>query len=327
MILERKLKEFKNRLALGSGMYYGRPLSYALAKTKEFGFEYIEITGPIHVNNLIYGSGSVDTIKEEIKRLDIKISSIHTYMSKGDSRVKDKSNYYKKLSDIAAKLGVKIIVDHICGNEYFKPKGKIISRLKELVDIFSDKDIVYTIENLLESPEEINEFLQFVPGLGVTLDIKHALSEGYSFEKYIKYFVDRIVNMHILGFHPSLELIFGDAQAPGADSFSWKEFAQLLRKYQYDRQLTVELFPQNITPIFLFLLLILQKTLKNKTEISIPQLTYFEGKERLPHALLDLDINKIKLVYDPKEGPADTSICDLLAIYTKEFCEKELLKG
>ncbi len=320
----------KHELSLSTSIFFEDPLEEALKKTKETGYSSLEINGEEHTNGLVEGKYKIEETKRILRKLDLEVLSFHTFITE-DFSFKKHKDYYHKLAEVAEKLEAKIIVDHMT----IEDNGEVRSELKTLVELFSSKGIQYTIENLDKPGEFYLEIMNEVPGLAFTFDVCHSLNYKHIKEKKEPNIASLIedfrpvapytVNLHLLGANPKFNRTLGDGLPPGTEVFSWKEFAHLLKSSNYNGQLTVELFPQGITQALLPVLLVMEKVLKEDEELALNPITYFDTLKNLPDGLLNLDTGKLRLSYKKNPDSSVRGFDELLAKYSREFFEKNLL--
>lgn len=119
-----------------------------------------------------------------------------------------------------------------------------IKSLKELMIVSKKLNIELTLENAaMEGKVHLKNFayvVDNVPGLKINLDISHAfMNGGMKFvEDFINYFERRIVHLH-----------FSDSNGKedehltiGRGKINYEEIVELLKKINYDKTITLEIF-------------------------------------------------------------------------------------
>ena len=108
----------------------------------------------------------------------------------------------------------------------------------------ADRNIRLTVENSSRQPlEPFVRLFDAVPGLGLTLDVKHAYKPklfGLTHVDYLAKLASRLANMHILGIDPARDDELGDGIPPGRDVLDWRQLACDLRAMDYRGLVTVE---------------------------------------------------------------------------------------
>lgn len=159
----------------------------------------------------------------------------------------------KRKIDVANKLGIKLLNFHSHARE-IKPfykryrqdilKNFIVS-LKEIITYAKSKNIQIMLENAVEKGE-IASFKDFkfiadkISDLKIHLDIGHAFVSGgmRDVERYISYFRDRIVHLHMHDNHGK-----EDEHLPiGKGKINFARVVKLLKKINYDKTVTFEVF-------------------------------------------------------------------------------------
>ena len=158
----------------------------------------------------------------------------------------------EEVCEFAPKLGTGLIVVH-CRHE--KITGDFANQVAMLThwDAWCRRrGIVLTVENSSKQPlEPFVELFEAIPGLRLTLDVKHAYKPetlGLTHKDYMAKLADRLANFHISGIDRARDEL-GDGCPPGNDAVDWTELADDLSGRQYGGLITMELnFPAYLTP-------------------------------------------------------------------------------
>ena len=96
------------------------------------------------------------------------------------------------------------------------------------------------LENGEEKFEDYIHVLDNTPEVKVHFDVGHAFISGgmNGIEHFISYFCDRIAHIHIHDNHGKQD----EHLALRKGSINWKKVVFLLKKYRYDKTITVDVF-------------------------------------------------------------------------------------
>jgi sugar phosphate isomerase/epimerase len=115
-----------------------------------------------------------------------------------------------------------------------------------------ERDIVLTVENSsMQRCAQFAELFAAVPGLRLTLDVKHAYKPeklGTTHRDFLSRLAGRLANFHISGVNRAREEL-GDGCPPSdADNVDWREFGKDLAARGYSGIITAELvFPRHLS--------------------------------------------------------------------------------
>ena len=153
--------------------------------------------------------------------------------------------------EAAGRLGATLLTIHFNVDSRWLPpetvQGKI-DLLAKVVEWGSELAVQVNLENLSEASEELEKALIAVPGLGLTLDVGHAMltHETSTAPEIIRRLFDRISHLHLhdnLGgksVRDDLHLIPGDGKVAFAELFG------MLKKRGYNKTATLELAPHEM---------------------------------------------------------------------------------
>lgn len=163
----------------------------------------------------------------------------------------------KKIIRLCKELEIKLLNFHAYGVGSYTSdkKGKkivlnnSIKSLKELVEHGKKYNVEIMLENMPGKSDiiELKDFkyiIDRVPDLKVHLDIGHAFiyDEMRGVEKYVKAFKNKIVHIHMHDNHGK-----DDEHLPlGAGSIDWKKVIKLLKKINYNKTITFEVFSRDL---------------------------------------------------------------------------------
>lgn len=202
-----------------------------------YGFDYIELYIPIHINlnieliNTLYELGSMLPVKV------IHISDI----------IPDKNDLKIKLEQIRAisRLNtVNTIVVHWNSNHtdtiHFFEKIEILNSLKNVADNYG---MMVSIENVSENTWAFDEVFRYIPDIYMTLDVGHAnlyCNHDRAVE-FISAYSTRIANMH---FHDNIggDKSEWDLHLPiGVGNINFSQIIKMLKNIKYSHTITIEL--------------------------------------------------------------------------------------
>jgi sugar phosphate isomerase/epimerase len=154
---------------------------------------------------------------------------------------------FKKYVDIFSKLGVKSMNVH---PTYFIPhhsKEEMINEnilfFKKVERIAKEKEIQLMLENFIKPFDNIKTFRRIIgeiPNLKILFDVGHANinQEKNLTEIFFKEFSKKIAHLHL-----SDNKGEDDDHLPlGVGNIDWKDIVKILKKYRYDKTITLEVF-------------------------------------------------------------------------------------
>jgi sugar phosphate isomerase/epimerase len=123
-----------------------------------------------------------------------------------------------------------------------------VKSLKELVEYGKRFNVNVMLENAVEkreitSLEDFRYIINRVPGVKVHLDVGHAFIWGgiKNIRNFIMAFEDRIEHIHLHDNHGK-----SDEHLPiGEGKINWKSVVGMLKKNNYDKTITLEVFSKN----------------------------------------------------------------------------------
>ena len=162
----------------------------------------------------------------------------------------------KRKIKVASMLGIKLINFHTHARQispFYKKYRKLIlnnfiDSLKQLIKFAKKYNVTIMVENAAEKGE-ITNFKDFkyimnrIPDAKVHLDVGHAFIYGGMevIEKYFKTFGSRIEHIHFHDNHGK-----GDEHLPiGKGKINFAKIVKLLKKMQYTKTITFEVFTKN----------------------------------------------------------------------------------
>jgi sugar phosphate isomerase/epimerase len=110
----------------------------------------------------------------------------------------------------------------------------------DLIKFSEQYDTTLMLENGEEKFEHYKYVLDNVPELKVHFDVGHAFISGgiNTIRKFISYFGDRIAHIHIHDNHGKQD----EHLALKKGKINWKKVVYLLKKIEYDKTITIEVF-------------------------------------------------------------------------------------
>jgi len=144
----------------------------------------------------------------------------------------------------ASDLGAERTVIHCAPGDLDADFDGEVAKVRAYVDRCLELGVVPTVEN--SSRQTLAPFIRLfeaVPELKLTLDVKHACKPetlGHTHVDFMREIGDRAVNFHVSGINRARDPVTGDGTPPGDDMISWTEFAEDLRRRNYDGIITIE---------------------------------------------------------------------------------------
>jgi sugar phosphate isomerase/epimerase len=154
----------------------------------------------------------------------------------------------KKMVDACSKIGARTLVIHgnISGlgfiSEVTKKKSmQILAESFSFLRQYGEKrNVIVTLENTWESPDEFAYILKHAPDLKVTIDIGHAYMQGgmHGIEIFLKRFAGRIAHIQVSdnGGHSD------DHEELGKGKVPLRAVGKLLKSIGYDGTVALEVF-------------------------------------------------------------------------------------
>lgn len=156
---------------------------------------------------------------------------------------------FVEFADIFSELGIKLMNIHPVTQHGFSHQRLIhdhIGFLKRLIPHVNERGLELMLETTFDPFDSVETFLQIVnavPDLKIQLDIGH-LHIGHKkdhlelIETFFQTFGSKIVYIHI-----SDNDAFSDQHLPiGCGSIRWPEVVRILKKYQYNAGMTLEVY-------------------------------------------------------------------------------------
>ena len=154
----------------------------------------------------------------------------------------------KTYIDVFGKLGVRKVNIHTDENyPSFFNKQELIQRNAEGLNSLATYASRYKIQLMLEhnpnkllgKPKDIKMILDLAPEVGFHLDIGHAFIEmGSDLEEYFRLFNSKLAHVHISDNNGKSD----DHMPLGTGKINWQNIIKLLKKYNYDDTITLEIF-------------------------------------------------------------------------------------
>jgi sugar phosphate isomerase/epimerase len=143
----------------------------------------------------------------------------------------------------AAGLGAGLVVVHCRHEELQADLAACVKTVARWVDWCNQHHVTLTVENSSRQPlRPFVDLFAAVPGLKLTLDVKHAYKPqllGLTHADYLAPLGDRLANMHLVGIDPARDDL-GDAIPAGNDPIDYSELAADLLRRNYRGLITVE---------------------------------------------------------------------------------------
>jgi sugar phosphate isomerase/epimerase len=211
-------------------------------------FDFIDITleGKADYENI-----DINEAKKSLKKNNLfAVGHTSWYLSAGDELKEFREATIKvmrKNLKIFSALGIKLVNIHAFTFTSFLGEEKLlknfIASLRELLKEAKKYNIDIMIENCEPVTDIgiISKLMKALPELKLHLDIGHANLKyrKNKTEEYFKKFSKRIVHVHVsdnFGGKEDLHLPIGEG------NIKWKKIAFVLKKYNYNRTITLEVF-------------------------------------------------------------------------------------
>ncbi|MCX7591365.1 MAG: sugar phosphate isomerase/epimerase [Kiritimatiellae bacterium] len=223
-------------LSLSTNAFPANALTECLEYVAHLGLAGVEV-GSQHAERLALSPLELEHTLTLFRTLNLRPLSVHAFKGYGVSRL-------ERLCDFAHRLGTGLIVVHCRHEEIVENPSFCADMLRRWNDWCRERGIILTVEN--SSIQPIQEFVRLfraVPGLQLTLDVKHAYKPeklGLTHEDYIRELGDRLANLHVSGIDRTREEL-GDGCPPGRDHVDWCSLAAALAARNYSGLVTMEL--------------------------------------------------------------------------------------
>lgn len=195
---------------------------------------------------------------DELNRLkeSAQIVSIHPYTAFAEAvlffsgyerRTEESIEKYKRVFEMANKLGVKCFTfhgDRIYGN--ISDSSFVLSEMSEktlnnLADSAKDFGITLCLENVSwcksRSSAYIKSVADKVRNIGFTLDLKQARRAGVDYSEYLSVMGNRLMNIHVSDFDEN-----SDCLLPGTGKFDFKKFKSEIERVGYNGDILIEVY-------------------------------------------------------------------------------------
>jgi len=239
-------------IKFGRMTHPGENIVKEIKKTKHLGFDFVEIgiEAPTDASALRKNKSSIQKMLKEFNNPPLGHTSWwYELGSPYDSVRKGWIEQAKIDIEIASELGIKLL------NFHFKILSRILRQHEKSLKLISDnyvkslrelskfakkKDIVIMLENVEGNFEYYKYVLDKVPEIKFHFDVGHAfILDGMpEIRKFGSYFRERIVHIHVHDNNGKEDQHLG----LGKGSTKWKEVVSLLKKIEYDRTITFEVF-------------------------------------------------------------------------------------
>jgi sugar phosphate isomerase/epimerase len=156
----------------------------------------------------------------------------------------------KRSIDIFAHLEVRLVSIHpfynapmLSDEDKIKANIEIVKRVNAFCRTRRMELMFENFVRPFDTPEIFSRIIDEVPKLKIHLDIGHCNlnQEGDSVEKFFKKFGKKIVHLHF-----SDNKGEGDDHLPlGCGNIDWERIVNIIKKYRFDRTITIEVFSQD----------------------------------------------------------------------------------
>ena len=142
-----------------------------------------------------------------------------------------------------AAMGAGLVVVHCRDEAIARDFDGQVAALSRWHDWCLERGLILTVENSSIQPlAPFVRLFEAVPGLRMTLDIKHAYKPekfGLTHVDYLAALGDRVANLHVSGIDRARDYL-GDGVPPGRDAVDWDALARELARRRYDGLATIE---------------------------------------------------------------------------------------
>jgi sugar phosphate isomerase/epimerase len=158
---------------------------------------------------------------------------------------------FRAALEAAGRLGADLLTIHFNVDSRWIPPDTILGKIDLLGSIAawgSELGVQVNLENLSEASVDLKKALQRVPGLGLTLDVGHAMltHPTSTAPAIIKDLFDRISHLHLHDNHGGKSVRDDLHLIPGEGKVAFAELFHLLKKRGYNRTATLELAPHEM---------------------------------------------------------------------------------
>ena len=177
----------------------------------------------------------LEQVRNAAERYGVRVGSLHAWGG---------LDVAMDVCRTAADLGAELAVIHCPKGDLDEDFDGQVAKVRAYVDRCLELGVVPTLEN--GSKQTVAPFARLfeaVPDLKLTLDVKHACKPetlGHTHVDFMREIGDRAVNFHISGINRARDPVTGDGTPPGDDMISWSEFADDLKRRNYDGIITIE---------------------------------------------------------------------------------------
>ncbi len=247
------------RLSAVSSVFVNYRLADAIDKMYALGFEGIDIwCGRPHIYRKDYSVDALTKIRNKLAQFNITPISLmpafahypYSLSSPIDAIREDSIDYMKDCVDNAAVIGAPYVLvvpkQSLYGQSQEDARSCFINSLEAVNGYAAGKGIKLILEvvyprlsNHMGSSDDAMEAIRELgsDNLGVALDTGHLNLSGEDMERMIKNLGSSLLQVHI----NDNNQIHQQNAIPGEGNFQFREFINLLRKYQYEGFLSIEL--------------------------------------------------------------------------------------
>ncbi len=231
----------KATLSLSTNAFVPEELIPCLECAAKLGLAGVEV-GPRNAARLFESVDELGEARGALLRLRLRVLSVHAWT--GVEGLED-------VCPFTELLGGELIVVHSPPQALDADFEGEAAGLTEWEGWCRRRGIRLTVENSSRQVlAPFAELFKAVPGLGLTLDVKHAYKPetlGTTHKDFMRELGDRAANFHISGIDRARDGL-GDGVPPGHDHVSWSELARDLVARKYAGTITAELtFPRHLT--------------------------------------------------------------------------------
>ncbi len=237
-------------MKIGAVNNFKNPICDEIELIASEGFDFVDLTlEPLFSNGL-----EPEKVKKIIEKTDIEVightSPFLPVIFPLESIRRASMEEFKKYVDFFKSIGVSLMNVHPSDFASLMSRDEIIESnikfIKNLNEICRERKITLMVETGMKpfnSPEMFNVLLKGLDDIKVHLDVGHCnvQTDRKLTEEFFAEFGDRIVHVHFSDNYGDR-----DEHLPiGVGDIDWEYIASVLKKYGYDRTVTLEIFSPN----------------------------------------------------------------------------------
>ena len=221
------------RLSFSTGAFPPDQFRRALEWAARLPVAGIEL-GLHHAQPMAESKRTRQAARAQFERLGVRPLSVHAW-----TQVEG----LPEVCPFAAEIGAGLIVVHCPDEAIARDFSGQVDGLTRWHEWCRERNLILTVENASIQPlAPFVRLFEAVPGLAMTLDIKHAYKPeklGLTHADYLRALGDRVANLHMTGIDRARDEL-GDSTPPGRDAVDWRRLARDLADREYSGLVTME---------------------------------------------------------------------------------------